>query len=113
MFSTENKNLSKRQSRKRISIIEKLKIFTRILNQTPIFSAPSEKLKKNGKRWTSSKIRIQNLNNNYFYHLNNFYQMLDLNKEYREQEYAHNLEKDSILLPSQRITKNEPVVQKY
>ena len=25
--------------------------------------------------------------------------MLDLNKEYREQEYAHNLEKDSILLP--------------
>ena len=25
--------------------------------------------------------------------MNNFYQMLDLNKEYREQEYAHNLEK--------------------
>ena len=49
MFSTENKNLSKKTiSKKNLNHRKIKKIFTRILNQTPIFSAPSEKLKKNG-----------------------------------------------------------------
>ena len=95
MFSTENKNLSKTKTilEKRISIIEKLKIFTRILNQTNLFRAIREIKEEWSNAGQVAKSEFKNLNNYYFYHLNNFYQMLDLNKEYREQEYAHNLEK--------------------
>ena len=44
--------------------------------------------------------------------MNNFYQMLDLNKEYREQEYAHNLEKRQHIIARTKELQNEPVVQK-
>ncbi len=38
--------------------------------------------------------------------------MLDLNKEYREQEYAHNLEKRQHIIARAKELQNEPVVQK-
>ena len=38
--------------------------------------------------------------------------MLDLNKEYREQEYAHNLEKRQHIIARAKELKDEPVVQK-
>ena len=96
---TENKNRAKDNLEKRISIIRKIKnLYTHSEPNTNLFHAIREI-----KEWSNAgqvvKSEFKNLNNNYFYHLNNFYQMLDLNKEYREQEYAHNLEKDSILLP--------------
>ena len=58
------------------------------------------------------KSEFKNLNNNYFFHLNQFYQMLDLNKEYREQEYAHNLEKRNQIIARAKELQDEPVVQK-
>ena len=44
--------------------------------------------------------------------MNQFYQMLDLNKEYREQEYAHNLEKRNQIIARAKELQDEPVVQK-
>src|SRR5690606_21329246 len=58
------------------------------------------------------KSEFKLLNNNYFHHLNQFYQMLDMNKEYLEQEYAHNLEKREHIIARARELENEPSVQK-
>jgi len=44
--------------------------------------------------------------------LNQFYQMLDLNKEFLEQEYSHNLEKRQHIIARAKELENEPVVQK-
>ena len=39
-----------------------------------------------------NKNEFKLLNNNYYFHLTQFYEMLDLNKEFLGQEYEHNLE---------------------
>lgn len=52
------------------------------------------------------------LNSNYFHHLNAFYQMLDFNKEYLQQEYAHNLEKRENIIARAKELLEEKVVQK-
>lgn len=59
-----------------------------------------------------AKSEFKNLNQNYFHHLNSFYQMLDLNKEYREQEYAHNLEKRKSIIARAEELIGEESVQK-
>ncbi len=63
MFSTENKNLSKRDNvEKRISIIEKLKnLYTHSEPNTNLFRAIREIKEQMEQRWTSSKIRIQKI----------------------------------------------------
>jgi hypothetical protein len=38
--------------------------------------------------------------------------MLDMNKEYMEQEYAHNLEKRQHIIDRARVLEGEPAVQK-
>ena len=67
-------------------------------------------------RWSNSglvpKSEFKLLNNDYFYHLNQFYAMLDLNKEYLEQEYSHNLEKRYHIIERAKELQNEPLVQK-
>ncbi|MBS1571980.1 MAG: DUF349 domain-containing protein [Bacteroidetes bacterium] len=52
------------------------------------------------------------INKNYFHHLNQFYQMLDMHKEYLEQEYAHNLEKRQHIIERAKELENENSVQK-
>ncbi|MBS1549172.1 MAG: DUF349 domain-containing protein [Bacteroidetes bacterium] len=52
------------------------------------------------------------LNNDYFHHLNQFYQMLDMHKEFLEQEYSHNLEKRNHIIERAKELENEPSVQK-
>jgi hypothetical protein len=59
-----------------------------------------------------AKSEFKILNNNYFHHLNQFYQMLDLNKEFLEQEYSHNLEKRQHIIARAKELENEPVIQK-
>lgn len=59
-----------------------------------------------------AKADFKTLTNNYYHHLNGFYQMLDLNKEYLEQEYAHNLEKRKQIIAHAEQLLEEPVVQK-
>lgn len=59
-----------------------------------------------------AKADFKLLNNDYFFHLNQFYQMLDMNKEYLEQEYAHNLEKRRHIIDRAKELAQEESVQK-
>ena len=97
----------------RKQIIEKLKnLYTNSEPGTNLFKAIREIKEewKNSGQVAKSEFRI--LNNDYFHHLNQFYQMLDLNKEYLEQEYAHNLETRQHIIERAKELENEPLVQK-
>lgn len=98
---------------KRKEIIEKLKnLYTNTQPNTNLFQAIREIKEEWAKAGAVAKSEFKNLNHNYFYHLNGFYQMLDLNKEYREQEYIHNLEKRKHIIARAEELINEPSVQK-
>lgn len=98
---------------KRLNIIERLKtLYTNTEAGTNLFRAIREIKEEWAAAGQVAKSEFKNLNNNYFHHLNGFYQMLDLNKEYREQEYAHNLEKRQHIIQRARELQDEPVVQK-
>jgi len=104
----QGKNLEHRKS-----IVEKLKnLYTNTEPGTNLFKAIREIKEdwKNSGQVAKSEFRL--LNNDYFHHLNQFYQMLDLNKEYLEQEYAHNLETRQHIIQRAKELENEPVVQK-
>lgn len=97
----------------RRSIIEKLKnLYTNTEPGTNLFKAIREIKDEWQKSGQVAKSEFKTLSNDYFHHLNQFYQMLDLNKEYREQEYAHNLEKRQHIIARAKELKDEPVVQK-
>lgn len=103
-----SKNLEERQN-----IIEQLKnLYTNTEVGTNLFKAIREikEAWKNAGQVAKSEFKL--LNNNYFHHLNQFYQMLDMNKEYMEQEYAHNLEKRLHIIERAKELENEPAVQK-
>ncbi|WP_294333522.1 DUF349 domain-containing protein [uncultured Chryseobacterium sp.] len=104
----QKKNLEHRQG-----IIERLKnLYTNSEPGTNLFKSIRE-IKEdwsNAGQVAKSEFRI--LNNNYFHHLNQFYQMLDLNKEFLEQEYSHNLEKRQHIIERAKQLEHEPVIQK-
>ncbi|WP_294300029.1 DUF349 domain-containing protein [uncultured Chryseobacterium sp.] len=104
----QKKNLDHRQG-----IIERLKnLYTNSEPGTNLFKSIRE-IKEdwsNAGQVAKSEFRI--LNNNYFHHLNQFYQMLDLNKEFLEQEYSHNLEKRQHIIERAKQLEHEPVIQK-
>lgn len=104
----QKKNLEARQN-----TIEKLKnLYTNPEPGVNLFKA----IREIKDEWTNAgqvpKSEFKILNNNYFHHLNQFYQMLDLNKEFLEQEYQHNLEKREHIIARAKELENEPVVQK-
>ncbi|MGA9212746.1 DUF349 domain-containing protein [Kaistella sp.] len=101
-------NLEHRQT-----IIENLKnLYTNTEAGTNLFKAIRDIKEewKNAGQVAKSEFKI--LNNNYFHHLNQFYQMLDMNKEYMEQEFAHNLEKRQHIIERAKELQLEPSVQK-
>ncbi|MBB5334778.1 DUF349 domain-containing protein [Chryseobacterium koreense] len=105
---SHGKNLEERQN-----IIEKLKnLYTNTEVGTNLFKAIREIKEewKNAGQVAKSEFKL--LNNNYFHHLNQFYQMLDLNKEFLEQEYTHNLEKRQHIIERAKELETEPSVQK-
>lgn len=105
---THGKNLEIRQN-----IIEKLKnLYTNTEAGTNLFKAIREVKEEWKNAGQVAKTEFKLLNNNYFHHLNQFYQMLDMNKEYMEQEYAHNLEKRQHIIERAKELETEPVVQK-
>ncbi len=78
----------------RLAIIERLKnLYTSSEPGVNLFKAIREIKEAWGNAGQVAKSEFKNLNNNYFHHLKMFNEMLDLNKEYLEQEFAHNLEK--------------------
>jgi len=104
----QSANLEHRQK-----IIDKLKnLYTNTEAGTNLFKAIREIKEewKNAGQVAKSEFKL--LNNNYFHHLNQFYQMLDMNKEYMEQEFAHNLEKRTHIIERAKELLSEPSVQK-
>ena len=112
-FHKKQEAEQKENLEKRTQIIEKLKnLYSNSSANTNLFRAIREIKEEWSNAGQVPKTEFKNLNNNYFFHLNQFYQMLDLNKEYREQEYAHNLEKRNQIIARAKELQNEPVVQK-
>ena len=115
-LDTFNKNQEKEHQEnleKRNQIIEKLKnLYINTEPNTNLFRAIREIKEEWANAGVVAKSEFKNLNHNYFHHLNQFYQMLDLNKEYREQEYAHNLEKRKSIIARAEELINEVSVQK-
>ena len=111
-----NKNQEKEHQEnleKRNQIIEKLKnLYINTEPNTNLFRAIREIKEEWANAGAVAKSEFKNMNHNYFHHLNQFYQMLDLNKEYREQEYAHNLEKRKSIIARAEELINEVSVQK-
>ena len=111
-----NKNQEKEHQEnleKKNQIIEKLKnLYINTEPNTNLFRAIREIKEEWANAGAVAKSEFKNLNHNYFHHLNQFYQMLDLNKEYREQEYAHNLEKRKSIIARAEELINEVSVQK-
>lgn len=104
----QKQNLEHRQS-----IIERLKnLYTNSEPGVNLFRSIREIKEDWSKAGQVAKSEFRILNNNYFHHLNQFYQMLDLNKEFLEQEYSHNLEKRQHIIERARQLENEPVIQK-
>ena len=103
----QKKNLEHRQT-----IIERLKnLYTNSEPGTNLFKSIREIKEDWSKAGQVAKSEFKILNNNYFHHLNQFYQMLDLNKEFLEQEYSHNLEKRQHIIELQNSL-NRAVIQK-
>ncbi len=99
------KNLNHREQ-----IIERLKaLYTETEPGTNLFS----EIRSIKKDWSEAghvaRSEYKLLYNNYFHHLNQFYEMLDLNKEYLEQEYSHNLEKRQHIIERAKELLTEPV----
>ena len=115
-LDTFNKNQEKEHQEnleKRNQIIEKLKnLYINTEPNTNLFRAIREIKEEWANAGAVAKSEFKNLNHNYFHHLNQFYQMLDLNKEYREQEYAHNLEKRKSIIARAEELINEVSIQK-
>jgi hypothetical protein len=97
----------------RKQIIENLKnLYVHSQPETNFF----KEIRKIKEQWSHAgqvaKKEFVILNNDYFHHLNQFYAMLDLNKEYLEQEYEHNLEKRRQIINHAKELENETSVQK-
>lgn len=102
------KNLDERHA-----IIERLKnLYTSSEPGTNLFKAIREIKEAWGNAGQVAKSEFKNLNNNYFHHLKMFNEMLDLNKEYLEQEFSHNLEKRKQIINRAKELLDEKVVQK-
>lgn len=97
----------------RIEIIEKLKnLYTHSTADTNLFKGIREIKEAWANAGQVAKNDFKILNNDYFHHLNQFYQLLDYNKEYLEQEYSHNLEKRRQIIARAKELETEPLVQK-
>jgi hypothetical protein len=104
----QKKNLDHRQN-----IIERLKnLYTNSEPGTNLFKSIRDIKEEWSNAGQVAKSEFKILNNNYFHHLNQFYQMLDLNKEFLEQEYSHNLEKRQHIIERAKQLEHEPVIQK-
>ncbi len=104
----QKKNLDQRQG-----IIERLKnLYTNSEPGINLFKSIREIKEEWSNAGQVAKSEFKILNNNYFHHLNQFYQMLDMNKEFLEQEYSHNLEKRQHIIARAKELENEPAVQK-
>lgn len=104
----QNENLKTRQA-----IIDRLKnLYTNSEAGTNLVKEIREIKQDWGNAGQVGKNEFKLLNNNYYFHLQQFYEMLDLNKEFLTQEYEHNLEKRKHIITRSKELLEEKSVQK-
>ncbi len=111
-FFKEQEKAQQDNLKERLEIIEELKALYQDPNDdnTNIFS----KFRKLKTRWHNAgmvpKTQAGNVFKTYFHHLDNFYLYLDLNKELREMDYAHNLQvRESIIKRAEELVQEDNV----
>lgn len=105
--SEQSTNIKERQE-----IIERLKnLYTNAAPETNLF----QEIRKIKEDWRNAgfipRIQFKRMQQDYYFHLDQFYEMLDLNKEYREQEYEHNLEKRYQIIERVKELIKEPIIR--
>lgn len=113
-FYKENEKKESDNLDERLAIIDQLKALYQEPGETS--SAMFKKFRELKTRWhNAGRIPSKNAENifkNYFFHLDNFYTYLDMNKELQTLDYAHNLEvRHSIINRAEELIK-ETNVQK-
>lgn len=110
-YKEQEKN-QKQNLADRLQIIDELKaLYLEPNEDSPNIFNQFRKLKT---RWHNSgpipKAQAGNVFKTYFHHLDNFYEYLNLNKELREMDYAHNLEvRHSIIKRAEELVEEENV----
>jgi len=111
-FYKEQEKAQQENLKERLQIIDELKALYQEPNEesSNIFS----KFRKLKTRWHNAgqipKAQAGNVFRTYFHHLDNFYEYLDLNKELREMDYAHNLQvRESIIKRAEELVGEENV----
>lgn len=94
VFHKENEKKESDNLKERLEIIDELKALYQEQNDSS--AAMFKKFRELKTRWhNAGRIPSKNAENvfkNYFFHLDNFYTYLDMNKELQTLDYAHNLE---------------------
>lgn len=94
IFHKENEKKESENLKERIEIIDELKALYQEPNDSS--AAMFKKFRELKTRWhNAGRIPSKNAENvfkNYFFHLDNFYTYLDMNKELQTLDYVHNLE---------------------
>lgn len=111
-FFKEQEKSQLENLKERLEIIDELKAL--YLEPNDESSNIFTKFRKIKTRWHNAgqipKAQAGNVFRTYFHHLDNFYEYLDLNKELREMDYAHNLQiRESIINRAEELVEEENV----
>lgn len=112
IYHKENEKQEKQNLAERLAIIEELKaLYTEQNVSTSQMFKTFRELKT---RWHNAgripAAQAENVFKNYFFHLDNFYKYLDLNKELQTLDYQHNLEvRYSIIKRAEELVQEENV----
>jgi len=111
-FYKEQEKAQQENLKERLQIIDELKALYQEPNEenSNIFN----QFRNLKTRWHNAgpipKAQAGNVFRTYFHHLDNFYEYLDLNKELRELDYAHNLQvRESIIKRAEELVEEENV----
>lgn len=111
-YYKEQEQNQKQNLAERLQIIDELKaLYLEPNDQNSNIFNQFRKLKT---RWHNAgpvpKLQAGNVFRTYFHHLDNFYEYLNLNKELREMDFAHNLEvRESIIKRAEELVQEENV----
>ncbi len=111
-FYKEQEKSQQENLKERLQIIDELKaLYQDTVDESSNIFTTFRQLKT---RWHNAgpipKAQAGNVFRTYFHHLDNFYEYLNLNKELREMDYAHNLQvRESIIKRAEELVEEENV----
>ncbi|MEC5393838.1 DUF349 domain-containing protein [Bergeyella sp. RCAD1439] len=110
LFQKAQEEQHRANAEERRQIIEKLKnLYSNTEAGTNLFKSIRTIKEEWAQAGQVAKTDFKLLNNDYYHHLNQFYAMLELNKDYLHQEYEHNLEKRKQIIQHAKTLLEEPI----